>query len=157
MSVKNTWLSLSWINPVLFNCVSVLISINGCVKIAQWCCFYVCRIDQISTVYQNISLTEPRIVPQYERVLLSFIKEIRILNTEMEHLALAVKRYTNSCIYIHTYSCGHQVFFTVLSIQVFRNWVEFKSSVSSEIPRIIFVSITIFWFLSCYMLGTDYM
>ncbi|XP_016102802.1 ras and EF-hand domain-containing protein-like [Sinocyclocheilus grahami] len=49
-------------------------------------------IDQVSTLYQNISLTEPRIVPQYERVLLSFIKEIRILNTEMEHLALAVKR-----------------------------------------------------------------
>uniref|UniRef100_A0A673NKI5 Ras and EF-hand domain-containing protein homolog n=1 Tax=Sinocyclocheilus rhinocerous TaxID=307959 RepID=A0A673NKI5_9TELE len=78
-------------NPVLSNCVSVLISINGCVSMA-WCCFYVCRIDQISTLYQNISLTEPRIVPQYERVLLSFIKEIRILNTEMEHLALAVKR-----------------------------------------------------------------
>ncbi|KAF4109622.1 ras and EF-hand domain-containing protein [Onychostoma macrolepis] len=53
---------------------------------------FIPRIDQISTVYQNISLTEPRIVPQYERVLLSFIKEIRILNTEMEHLALAVKR-----------------------------------------------------------------
>uniref|UniRef100_A0A9J7ZVQ3 RAS and EF-hand domain containing n=1 Tax=Cyprinus carpio carpio TaxID=630221 RepID=A0A9J7ZVQ3_CYPCA len=50
------------------------------------------RIDQVSTLYQNISLTEPRIVPQCERVLLSFIKEIRILNTEMEHLALAVKR-----------------------------------------------------------------
>uniref|UniRef100_A0A8C1Q7Q9 RAS and EF-hand domain containing n=1 Tax=Cyprinus carpio TaxID=7962 RepID=A0A8C1Q7Q9_CYPCA len=50
------------------------------------------RIDQVSTLYQNISLTEPRIVPQYERVLLSFIKESRILNTEMEHLALAVKR-----------------------------------------------------------------
>ncbi|KTF81148.1 hypothetical protein cypCar_00007677 [Cyprinus carpio] len=62
------------------------------------------RIDQVSTLYQNISLTEPRIVPQCERVLLSFIKEIRILNTEMEHLALAVKRYTNSCTYIHTES-----------------------------------------------------
>uniref|UniRef100_A0A8C1S0Q1 RAS and EF-hand domain containing n=1 Tax=Cyprinus carpio TaxID=7962 RepID=A0A8C1S0Q1_CYPCA len=53
---------------------------------------FIPRIDQISTLYQNISLTEPRIVPQYERVLLSFIKESRILNTEMEHLALAVKR-----------------------------------------------------------------
>lgn len=89
------------LNPVLFNRVSVLININGCVLMA-WCCFYVCRIDQVSTLYQNISLTEPRIVPQCERVLLSFIKEIRILNTEMEHLALAVKRYTNSCTYIHT-------------------------------------------------------
>ncbi|XP_043103331.1 ras and EF-hand domain-containing protein [Puntigrus tetrazona] len=53
---------------------------------------FIPRIDQISTLYQNISLTEPRIIPQYERVLLGFIKEIRILNTEMEHLALAVKR-----------------------------------------------------------------
>ncbi|KAK2899022.1 hypothetical protein Q8A67_010440 [Cirrhinus molitorella] len=53
---------------------------------------FIPRIDQISTLYQNISLTEPRIVPQYERVLLSFVKEIRILDTEMEHLALAVKR-----------------------------------------------------------------
>uniref|UniRef100_A0A672Q2U0 RAS and EF-hand domain containing n=1 Tax=Sinocyclocheilus grahami TaxID=75366 RepID=A0A672Q2U0_SINGR len=79
------------LSPALFNRVSVLININGCVLMA-WCCFYVCRIDQVSTLYQNISLTEPRIVPQYERVLLSFIKEIRILNTEMEHLALAVKR-----------------------------------------------------------------
>lgn len=53
---------------------------------------YIPRIDQVSTLYQNISLTEPRMVPQYERVLNNFIKEIRILNTEMEHLALAVKR-----------------------------------------------------------------
>ncbi|XP_056319033.1 ras and EF-hand domain-containing protein isoform X1 [Danio aesculapii] len=53
---------------------------------------FIPRIDQVATLYQNISLTEPRMVPQYERVLVSFIKEIRILNTEMEHLALAVKR-----------------------------------------------------------------
>ncbi|XP_067268576.1 ras and EF-hand domain-containing protein homolog [Pseudorasbora parva] len=53
---------------------------------------FIPRIDQVSTLYQNISLTEPRMVPQYERVLLSFIKEIRTLNNEMEHLALAVKR-----------------------------------------------------------------
>ncbi|XP_057213453.1 ras and EF-hand domain-containing protein isoform X3 [Triplophysa rosa] len=31
-------------------------------------------------------------ISQFERVLSNFIKEIRILNTEMEHLALAVKR-----------------------------------------------------------------
>lgn len=55
---------------------------------------YVCRIEQVSTLYQNINLTEPRMISQFERVLISFIKEIRILNTEMEHLALAVKRYT---------------------------------------------------------------
>ncbi|KAK7146498.1 hypothetical protein R3I93_014064 [Phoxinus phoxinus] len=53
---------------------------------------FIPRIEPVSTLYQNISLTEPRMVPQYERVLLSFIKEIRTLNNEMEHLALAVKR-----------------------------------------------------------------
>ncbi|CAM4714202.1 unnamed protein product [Leuciscus chuanchicus] len=53
---------------------------------------FIPRIEPVSTLFQNISMTEPRMVPQYERVLLSFIKEIRILNTEMEHLALAVKR-----------------------------------------------------------------
>lgn len=53
---------------------------------------FIPRIEQVSTLYQNISLTEPRMISQYERVLINFIKEIRILNTEMEHLALAVKR-----------------------------------------------------------------
>ncbi|XP_051965026.1 ras and EF-hand domain-containing protein homolog [Xyrauchen texanus] len=53
---------------------------------------FIPRVDQASTLYQNISLMEPRMVPQYEQVLFSFIKEIRILNTEMEHLALVVKR-----------------------------------------------------------------
>ncbi|XP_055024025.2 ras and EF-hand domain-containing protein [Misgurnus anguillicaudatus] len=53
---------------------------------------FIPRLDQVSTLYQNISMTEPRMVPQYERVLYNFIKEIQLLNTEMEHLALAVKR-----------------------------------------------------------------
>ncbi|XP_056628820.1 ras and EF-hand domain-containing protein homolog isoform X2 [Triplophysa dalaica] len=53
---------------------------------------FIPRIEQVSTLYQNINLTEPRMISQFERVLISFIKEIRILNTEMEHLALAVKR-----------------------------------------------------------------
>ncbi|XP_057213452.1 ras and EF-hand domain-containing protein isoform X2 [Triplophysa rosa] len=53
---------------------------------------FIPRIEQVSTLYQNISLTEPRMISQFERVLSNFIKEIRILNTEMEHLALAVKR-----------------------------------------------------------------
>uniref|UniRef100_A0AAR2LBQ6 EF-hand domain-containing protein n=1 Tax=Pygocentrus nattereri TaxID=42514 RepID=A0AAR2LBQ6_PYGNA len=53
---------------------------------------YIPRIDQVSTLYQNISLTEARIIPQYERVILNFIREIKLQNTEMEHLALAVKR-----------------------------------------------------------------
>ncbi|KAI4878132.1 hypothetical protein NFI96_007712 [Prochilodus magdalenae] len=53
---------------------------------------FIPRIDQVSTLYQNISLTEARIVPQFERVVLNFIREIKLQNTEMEHLALAVKR-----------------------------------------------------------------
>ncbi|XP_051525909.1 ras and EF-hand domain-containing protein-like isoform X1 [Myxocyprinus asiaticus] len=53
---------------------------------------FIPRVDQASTLYQNISLMEPRMMPQYEQVLLSFIREIRILNTEMEHLALSIKR-----------------------------------------------------------------
>ncbi|XP_030639565.1 ras and EF-hand domain-containing protein [Chanos chanos] len=53
---------------------------------------FIPRIDQVSTLYQNISLTEPRMVPQYERVIMNFIREIKMQNTEMEHLALAVKR-----------------------------------------------------------------
>ncbi|XP_066501009.1 ras and EF-hand domain-containing protein [Hoplias malabaricus] len=53
---------------------------------------FIPRIDQVSTLYQNISLTEVRIIPQYERVILNFIREIKLQNTEMEHLALAVKR-----------------------------------------------------------------
>lgn len=50
-------------------------------------------IDQVMTLYQNISLTEARIIPQYERVIFNFIREIKLQNTEMEHLALAVKRF----------------------------------------------------------------
>uniref|UniRef100_W5KVX3 RAS and EF-hand domain containing n=1 Tax=Astyanax mexicanus TaxID=7994 RepID=W5KVX3_ASTMX len=53
---------------------------------------FIPRIDQVSILYQNISLTEARIIPQYERVVLNFIREIKLQNTEMEHLALAVKR-----------------------------------------------------------------
>ncbi|KAF5907307.1 ras and EF-hand domain-containing protein, partial [Clarias magur] len=50
------------------------------------------RIDQVSTLYQNISLTETRMIPQFEKVILNFIGEIKLQNKEMERLALAVKR-----------------------------------------------------------------
>ncbi|XP_062854685.1 ras and EF-hand domain-containing protein [Trichomycterus rosablanca] len=53
---------------------------------------FVPRIDQVATLYLNISLTETRMIPQYERVLLNFIKEIKLQSKEMERLALAVKR-----------------------------------------------------------------
>ena len=57
--------------------------------VAVWLC---CRKEQAATLYQNIRLTEPRLMQQYERVILNFTKEIRQHNSEMENLALAVKR-----------------------------------------------------------------
>ncbi|TSL97341.1 Ras and EF-hand domain-containing protein [Bagarius yarrelli] len=53
---------------------------------------FIPRIDQVSTLYQNISLTEPRMISQYEKVLLNFTSEIKLQSKEMERLALAVKR-----------------------------------------------------------------
>ncbi|KAL4630126.1 ras and EF-hand domain-containing protein isoform X1 [Arapaima gigas] len=50
------------------------------------------RSEQAAILYQNISLTEPRMLPQYERVIMSFIREIKLQSSEMENLALAVKR-----------------------------------------------------------------
>uniref|UniRef100_A0A4W6BJ81 RAS and EF-hand domain containing n=1 Tax=Lates calcarifer TaxID=8187 RepID=A0A4W6BJ81_LATCA len=48
--------------------------------------------EQAATLYQNISLTEPRLIPQFEKVILNFTKEIKQQNSEMENLALAIKR-----------------------------------------------------------------
>uniref|UniRef100_A0A671UW51 RAS and EF-hand domain containing n=1 Tax=Sparus aurata TaxID=8175 RepID=A0A671UW51_SPAAU len=48
--------------------------------------------DQAATLYQNISLTEPRLIPQLEKVIMNFAKEIKQQNSEMENLALAIKR-----------------------------------------------------------------
>ncbi|XP_053726926.1 ras and EF-hand domain-containing protein homolog [Synchiropus splendidus] len=48
--------------------------------------------EQAAMLYQNISLTEPRLIPQFEKVVLNFTKEIRQQNSEMENLALAIKR-----------------------------------------------------------------
>ncbi|KAL2092113.1 hypothetical protein ACEWY4_011911 [Coilia grayii] len=53
---------------------------------------YIAKREQAAILYQNISMTEPRLVPQYERVVLNFTREIKLQTTEMEHLALAVKR-----------------------------------------------------------------
>ncbi|XP_028853021.1 ras and EF-hand domain-containing protein isoform X2 [Denticeps clupeoides] len=53
---------------------------------------FIPRMEQVATLYQNVSMTDARMVPQFERVLLNFTREIRLQNTEMEHLALAVKR-----------------------------------------------------------------
>ncbi|RXM98515.1 Ras and EF-hand domain-containing protein [Acipenser ruthenus] len=48
--------------------------------------------EQVATLYQNINLTEPRLVHHYEQVIMNFIREIKLQNSEMENLALAVKR-----------------------------------------------------------------
>ncbi|KAM3867469.1 LOW QUALITY PROTEIN: ras and EF-hand domain-containing protein homolog [Diretmus argenteus] len=53
---------------------------------------FIPRSEQAATLYQNISLTDPRLVPQFERVVMNFTKEIKQHNSEMENLALAVKR-----------------------------------------------------------------
>ncbi|KAJ0019761.1 hypothetical protein NQD34_007330 [Periophthalmus magnuspinnatus] len=53
---------------------------------------FIPRTNQAALLYQNLSLTEPRLIPQFEKVLMNFTKEIRQVNNEMENLALAIKR-----------------------------------------------------------------
>lgn len=53
---------------------------------------FISRHEQAATLYQNIGLTEPRLIPQFEKVIINFTKEIKQQNSEMENLALAVKR-----------------------------------------------------------------
>ncbi|XP_041643986.1 ras and EF-hand domain-containing protein [Cheilinus undulatus] len=53
---------------------------------------YIPRHEQAATLYQNISLTEPRLIPQLEKVIMNFTKEIKQQTSEMENLALAIKR-----------------------------------------------------------------
>uniref|UniRef100_A0A8C0C4G3 Ras and EF-hand domain-containing protein n=1 Tax=Balaenoptera musculus TaxID=9771 RepID=A0A8C0C4G3_BALMU len=48
--------------------------------------------EQVSTLYQNINLVEPRLIQPYEHVIKNFIREIKLQSTEMENLAIAVKR-----------------------------------------------------------------
>ncbi|XP_068559004.1 ras and EF-hand domain-containing protein isoform X2 [Cebidichthys violaceus] len=53
---------------------------------------FIPRNEQAATLYQNISLTEPRLINQFEKVIINFTKEIKQQNSEMENLALAIKR-----------------------------------------------------------------
>ncbi|KAI4821114.1 hypothetical protein KUCAC02_029062 [Chaenocephalus aceratus] len=48
--------------------------------------------EQAATLYENISLNEPRLINPFEKVIINFTKEIRQQNSEMESLALAIKR-----------------------------------------------------------------
>ncbi|XP_004677600.1 PREDICTED: ras and EF-hand domain-containing protein [Condylura cristata] len=53
---------------------------------------FIPRKEQVSTLYQNINLVEPRLTQPYEHVIKNFIREIKLQSTEMESLAIAVKR-----------------------------------------------------------------
>ncbi|NXA21284.1 RASEF protein, partial [Ibidorhyncha struthersii] len=50
------------------------------------------RQEQVSLLYQNIHIAEPRLIQPYEHVIKNFIREIKLQSTEMETLAIAVKR-----------------------------------------------------------------
>ncbi|XP_069906294.1 ras and EF-hand domain-containing protein isoform X1 [Oryctolagus cuniculus] len=53
---------------------------------------FIPREEQVGILYQNINLVEPRLIQPYEHVIKNFIREIRLQSTEMENLAIAVKR-----------------------------------------------------------------
>ncbi|XP_062455797.1 ras and EF-hand domain-containing protein [Rhea pennata] len=53
---------------------------------------YIPRQEQVSVLYQNIHIVEPRLIQPYEHVIKNFIREIKLQSTEMEALAIAVKR-----------------------------------------------------------------
>ncbi|KAM4708009.1 ras and EF-hand domain-containing protein [Discoglossus pictus] len=53
---------------------------------------YIPRREQASVLYQNIHIVEPLLIQQYEHVIRNFVREIRLQSTEMENLAIAVKR-----------------------------------------------------------------
>ncbi|KAM5300029.1 ras and EF-hand domain-containing protein [Ctenodactylus gundi] len=53
---------------------------------------FIPRKEQVSTLYQNINLVEPRLIQPYEHVIKNFLREIKLQSTEMENLAIAVKR-----------------------------------------------------------------
>ncbi|KAM4809715.1 ras and EF-hand domain-containing protein [Rhinophrynus dorsalis] len=53
---------------------------------------YIPRREQASVLYQNINIVEPLLIQQYEHVIRNFVREIRLQSTEMENLAIAVKR-----------------------------------------------------------------
>uniref|UniRef100_A0A8C3VHQ1 RAS and EF-hand domain containing n=1 Tax=Catharus ustulatus TaxID=91951 RepID=A0A8C3VHQ1_CATUS len=48
--------------------------------------------EQVSVLYQNIHIAEPRLIQPYEHVIKNFIQEIKLQSAEMETLAIAVKR-----------------------------------------------------------------
>uniref|UniRef100_A0A8C5RTC1 RAS and EF-hand domain containing n=1 Tax=Laticauda laticaudata TaxID=8630 RepID=A0A8C5RTC1_LATLA len=55
-------------------------------------------IQQVSILYQNINIVEPRLIQPYENVIKNFIREIKLQSTEMETLAIAVKRAQDKAV-----------------------------------------------------------
>ncbi|XP_006835013.1 PREDICTED: ras and EF-hand domain-containing protein-like [Chrysochloris asiatica] len=53
---------------------------------------FIPRKEQVSTLYVNINLVEPRLIQPYEHIIKNFIREIRLQSTELENLAIAAKR-----------------------------------------------------------------
>ncbi|XP_058028748.1 ras and EF-hand domain-containing protein isoform X1 [Ahaetulla prasina] len=53
---------------------------------------FIPRQEQVCILYQNINIVEPRLIQPYENVIKNFIREIKLQSTEMETLAIAVKR-----------------------------------------------------------------
>ncbi|KAF1389244.1 hypothetical protein PFLUV_G00071430 [Perca fluviatilis] len=53
---------------------------------------FIPRNEEAATLHQNISLTEPRLINLFEKVITNFTKEIKQQNSEMENLALTIKR-----------------------------------------------------------------
>ncbi|XP_006730651.1 ras and EF-hand domain-containing protein [Leptonychotes weddellii] len=74
---------------------------------------FIPRKEQVSTLYLNINLVEPRLIQPYEHVIRNFIREIKLQSTEMENLAIAVKRFFASDCFI---TCMTSGLFVVLSL-----------------------------------------
>lgn len=68
---------------------------------ADVCLCFSSRSEMAAMLYQNLSLTEPQLIPQLENVIMIFVKEIKQQNSEMENLALAIKRYPLTHLSIH--------------------------------------------------------
>uniref|UniRef100_A0A8C5RNI9 RAS and EF-hand domain containing n=1 Tax=Laticauda laticaudata TaxID=8630 RepID=A0A8C5RNI9_LATLA len=59
---------------------------------------FIPRQEQVSILYQNINIVEPRLIQPYENVIKNFIREIKLQSTEMETLAIAVKRAQDKAV-----------------------------------------------------------
>ncbi|EPQ09027.1 Ras and EF-hand domain-containing protein [Myotis brandtii] len=77
---------------ISLECVKLSFCKNVTLDVVKKLCKNCRRKEQVSTLYQNINLVEPRLIQPYEHVIKNFIREIKLQSTEMESLAIAVKR-----------------------------------------------------------------